>query len=68
MSSSESREFGVMILQGFLLGSAADVLDDEAGEENDGIEEGFGLRDGYDFAATARESADFESASNEAVA
>ena len=43
-------------------------MDGEACEENDGIKEGFGFRDGYDFAATARESADFESASKEAAA
>jgi hypothetical protein len=57
-----------MTLQGFSLGSAAEVLDEDAGEEHDGIEESFGFGDGYDFAATAREAADFESASNEAVA
>ena len=50
----------------FLLGSAADVLDGEAGEENDGIEEGFGFGDGCDFCATAAE-APVEAVSDEAV-
>ena len=62
-----SRECGQMILVGFSFGSAAEVLDDDAGEEGDGVEVGFGFRDGYDLAAAAREASDFESASNEAV-
>ena len=57
-----------MTLQKFSFGSAAEVLDDDAGEEGDGVEVGFGFGDGYDLAATAREATDFESASNEAVA
>ena len=45
-----------MILQGFSLGSAAEVLnddagDDDAGDEDDGIEEGLWFGDGYDFGA-----------------
>ena len=43
-----------MTLQGFSFGSAAEVLDDYACEENDGIEEGFGFGDGYNFGAAAR--------------
>jgi hypothetical protein len=57
-----------MILVGFSLGSAAEVLDDDAREEGDGVEVGFGFRDGYDLAATAREATEFKSAPNEAVA
>ena len=67
MSGRESREFGLMILQGFSLGSAAEVLDGEACEENDGIEEGFGFGDGYDFCATAAEAL-VEAISNKAAA
>ena len=44
-----------MTLQGLSLGSAADVLDHEAGEEGDGVEVGFGFGDGYDFGAAAGE-------------
>ena len=54
--------------QEFSVGSAAEVLDDDAGEEGDGGEVDFGFGDGYDFAAAAREATDFESAANEAVA
>ena len=41
-----------MILVGFSFGSAAEVLDDDAGEEGDGVEVGFGFGDGYDFCAS----------------
>ena len=51
-----SREFGQMILQRFSFGSAAEELDDDAGEEGDGVEVGFGFGDGYDFGAAACES------------
>jgi len=52
----------------FLLGSAAEVLDGDASEENDGIEEGFGFGDGYDFCATAGTHEVFsEAVSDEAV-
>jgi len=44
---------GTMTLQGFSFGSAAEVLDGDASEEDDGIEEGFGFGDGYDFCASA---------------
>ena len=37
-------------------GSAAEELDDDAGEEGDGVEVGFGFGDGYDFGAAACES------------
>ena len=43
-------------------------MDYDAGEEGYGVEVGFGFRDGYDLAATAREATEFESAPNEAVA
>ena len=68
MSGSASREFGVMILQGLSPGSAAEVLGDEAGEEDDGIEEGFGFGDGYDYRAVAGIEALLEAFSDEAVA
>lgn len=68
MSGSASREFGVMILQGLSPGLSADVLDDEAGEEGDGIEEGFGFGDGYDFGADAWRESLFEAISDEAAA
>jgi hypothetical protein len=45
-----------MMLRRISLGSGADVLDDAAGEK------------GYDFAAAAREAAEFEPSSSEAVA
>jgi hypothetical protein len=41
-----------MTLQRFEFGSAAEVLDDDAGEEGDGVEVGFGFGDGYDFCAS----------------
>ncbi len=41
-------------------------MDGEAGEENDGIEEGFGFGDGYDFCAAAAE-APVVAVSNEAA-
>jgi hypothetical protein len=68
MSGRESSEFGVMILQGFSFGSAAEVLDGEACEENDGIEEGFGFGDGYYFRAAAGREALIEAISDEAAA
>ena len=40
-----------MTLRGFSFGSAAEVLDDDAREEGDGVEVGFGFGDGYDFGA-----------------
>ena len=43
-----------MLLQGFTLGSAAEVLDDAAGEEDDGVEVGFGFGDGYDLGASSK--------------
>ena len=46
-----------MTLQGFSFGSAAEVLDDEAGEEGDGVEVGFGFGDGYDEVAASGEAA-----------
>ena len=50
----------------FSFGSAADVLDDEAGEEGDGVEVGFGFGDGYDFrAASGTREALLKPASNE---
>jgi len=57
-----------MTLQGFSFGSAAEILDDEAGEEGGGVEVGFGFGDGYDLGASTCESTDFEPASHEAVA
>ena len=36
--------------EGFVFTLAADVLDDDAGEEGEGVEVGFGFGDGYDFA------------------
>jgi len=38
--------------QRFSFGSAAEVLDDDADEEGDGVEVGFGFGDGYDFCAS----------------
>ena len=38
---------------GFSFGSAAEVLDEDAGEEGDGIEVGFGFGDSYDFGTPA---------------
>ena len=64
---SVSGEFGVIILQGLSPGSAADVLDDEASDEDDGIEEGFGFGDGYDFRASAGREALIEAISDEAA-
>jgi hypothetical protein len=46
------------MLRRISLGPGADVLDDAAGEKGEG----------YDFAAAAREAADFETSSSEAVA
>ena len=43
-------------LQGFSFGSAAAVLDDDAREEGDGVEVGFGFWDGYDLGSAACES------------
>ena len=40
-----------MTLQGFSFGSAAEMLDDDAGEESDGGDVGFGFGDGYDLVA-----------------
>ena len=40
-----------MTLQGFSFGSAAEILEDKAGEEGDGGEVGFGFGDGYDLVA-----------------
>ena len=48
-----SREFGKLTLRRFSFGSAAEVLDDDASEEGDGVEVGFGFRDGYDLGSTA---------------
>jgi hypothetical protein len=48
-----SREFGKLTLRRFSFGSAAEVLDDDAGEEGGGVEVGFGFGDGYDFGAAA---------------
>ena len=59
---------GTMTLQGFSFGSAAEILDDDAGEEGYGVEVGFGFGDGYDLGASTREASDFKSASHEAVA
>ena len=39
--------------QRFSFGSAAEVLDDDAGEEGDGVEVGFGFGDGYDLGSAA---------------
>jgi len=39
----------MMTLQGVLLGSAAEVLNDDCCEEGEGVEVGFRLGDGYDF-------------------
>jgi hypothetical protein len=39
-----------------VFGLAAEVLDDDAGEEGDGVEVGFGFGDGYDFGSAACES------------
>ena len=36
---------------GFSIGSATEVLDEDAGEEGEGVEVGFGFGDGYDLAA-----------------
>ncbi len=54
-------------LQALSLGSVAEVLDDEAGEEGDGVEVGFGFGDGYDFGAAAAEAL-LEAASRKACA
>ena len=60
-----SRECGQMTLQRFSLSSAAEVLDDEAGEEGGGVKVSFGFGDGYDEAAAARTSeAELKPASN----
>jgi hypothetical protein len=55
-----------MILVGFSFGSAAKVLDDDAGEERDGVEVGFGFGDGYDFAIVGS-TCDLEGVANEAA-
>jgi len=54
-----------MTLQRFSFGSAAKVLDDDAGEERDGVEVGFGFGDGYDFAIVGC-TCDLEGVANEA--
>ena len=54
--------------QGFSLGSAAEVLDDEACEEGDAVEVGFGFGDGYDEAAVTLEATDFKSVADESTA
>jgi hypothetical protein len=54
--------------QKFLLGSAADELDKDAGEEGDGVKVGFGFGDGYDFGAAAGRESLLEAISDEAVA
>jgi hypothetical protein len=56
-----------LTLHGFALGSAAEVLDDDAGEEGYGVEVGFSFGDGYDFCAAAAE-ASVEAISNKAAA
>ena len=53
---SVSRKFGVLVLQGFSPGSAAEVLDEDSCEEGDGVEVGFGFGDGCDFGAAATEA------------
>ena len=58
-----SRECGKMTLRRFSFGSAAEVLDDDSGEEGDGVEVGFGFGDGYDLGSAACESS-LKSASN----
>ena len=55
-------------LKGFSLGSEAEVLDDDAGEEGEGVEVGFSFGDGYDEVAAACEGAIDHSLSHEAVA
>ena len=50
------------------LAGEAELVDGGAEDEEDAGEVGFGFGDGYDFAATAREASEFESAANEAVA
>ena len=40
-----------LTLPGFSIGSATEVLDEDAGEEGEGVEVGFGFGDGYDLAA-----------------
>ena len=62
---SASRECGKMTLRRFSFGSAAEVLDDDAGEEGDGVEVGFGFGDGYDFAIVGC-TCDLEGVANEA--
>jgi hypothetical protein len=57
-----------MTLQGFSFGSAAEELDDDAGEEGGGVEVGFGFGDCYDEATTTFEATDFKSAADEAIA
>jgi len=61
-----SREFGKMTLRRFSFGSAAKVLDDDDGEERDGVEVGFGFGDGYDFAIVGC-TCDLEGVANEAA-
>ena len=55
-----------MTLQRFEFGSAAEVLNDDAGEESDGGDVGFGFRDGYDF-AIVDSVCDLEGVPNEAA-
>jgi hypothetical protein len=55
-----------MTLQRFSFGSAAEVLDDDAGEKGDGVEVGFGFWDGYDF-AIAGSTCDLKGVANEAA-
>ena len=55
-----------MTLQGFSFSSAAEVLDDDAGEEGDGVKVGFGFGDGYDLAIVGC-TCDLEGVANEAA-
>ncbi len=55
-STSSEETFGscgTMSLQSFSFGSAAEVLDGDAGEEGYGVEVGFGFGDGYDLGSAA---------------
>ena len=57
---------GTMTLQSFSFGSAAEVLDDDAGEKRDGVEVGFGFGDCYDFAIVGS-TCDLKCVCNEAA-